>query len=71
MIPTPDSVRLTARKAHVSLTAGYAPGPDVTKDVLAHTRARLTPGQLVRRIEFADPPKAISEKIRRAELRGP
>jgi acetyl-CoA synthetase len=70
VVPAPDPVRLAVPKAYVSLAAGYEPGPDVARDILAHARARLAPWQRVRRIEFAELPKTISGKIRRVELRG-
>lgn len=70
VVPAPDPVRLAVPKAYVALAAGYEPGPEVAKDVLAHARGRLAPWQRVRRVEFADLPKTISGKIRRVELRG-
>jgi acetyl-CoA synthetase len=70
VVPAPDAVRLAVPKAYIALAAGYEPGPDVARDVLAHARARLAPWQRVRRIEFAELPKTISGKIRRVELRG-
>ena len=70
VVPAPDPVRLAVPKAYIALAAGYEPGADVARDVLAHARARLAPWQRVRRIEFAELPKTISGKIRRVELRG-
>ena len=70
VVPSPDPVRLAVPKAYVALVAGYEPGPDVARSILAHARERLAPWQRIRRIEFYELPKTISGKIRRVELRG-
>lgn len=70
VVPSPDPVRLAVPKAYVALVAGYEPGADVARSILAHARERLAPWQRVRRIEFYELPKTISGKIRRVELRG-
>lgn len=49
--------------------AGYYPASEVPRSILEFTRKRLAPYKRIRRFEFADPPKTISGKIRRVELR--
>ncbi|MDC5696004.1 AMP-binding protein [Intrasporangium calvum] len=70
VVPAPDPVRLAVPKAYIALVAGYEPGEEVARSILAHARERLAPWQRVRRIEFYELPKTISGKIRRVELRG-
>ncbi|MDN5790481.1 MAG: AMP-binding protein [Micrococcales bacterium] len=70
VVPTPDPVRLALPKAYVSLAPGYEPSEDVARSIFAHSRARLSPWQRLRLIEFYELPKTISGKIRRVELRG-
>jgi len=69
VVPSPDPVRLAVPKAFVALRDGYQPSRELARDVLAHTRKRLSAYKCVRRLQFADLPKTISGKIRRAELR--
>ena len=54
----------------IALRAGYAPSPELARDILRFCRERLAPYKRIRRIEFTDLPKTISGKIRRVELRG-
>jgi acetyl-CoA synthetase len=69
VVPSPDPVRLAVPKAFVILRNGYAPGPELAKDIFAFLRQRLAPYKRIRRLEFSDLPKTISGKIRRVELR--
>ncbi len=69
VVPSPDPVRLSVPKAFVVLAPGFAPGPEIARDILAFCREKLAPYQRVRRIEVAELPKTISGKIRRVELR--
>jgi acetyl-CoA synthetase len=69
VVPSPDPLRLAVPKAYVVLAAGWAPTRDSALAILRHARENLAPYKRVRRLEFADLPKTISGKIRRAELR--
>ena len=69
VIPSFDPVRLAVPKAIVTLIAGRAPTADLAQDILRFCSERLGPYKRIRKIEFADLPKTISGKIRRAELR--
>ena len=69
VVPSPDPLRLAVPKCFVSLKAGYSATPELAADIFAHLRQRLAPYERIRRIEFADIPKTMSGKIRRAELR--
>jgi len=69
VVPSPDPLRLAVPKCFVSLKAGYESTPELAADIFAHLRQRLAPYERIRRLEFADIPKTISGKIRRAELR--
>lgn len=69
VIPSFDPVRLAVPKAVVTLTAGHTPSAELARDLLAFCNDRLGPYKRIRKIEFAPPPKTISGKIRRAELR--
>lgn len=69
VVPGPDSERLAVPKAYIALAESYEPGPEVAADIIAFAREQLAPWQRVRRVEFAELPKTISGKIKRAELR--
>ncbi|WP_280382254.1 AMP-binding protein [Nocardia wallacei] len=69
VVPQPDDTRLAVPKAYVALAAGWEPGPETARAILAYARDHLAPYLRIRRIEFADLPKTISGKIRRVELR--
>lgn len=69
VVPSPDPIRGLIPKAFIVLAAGFTPGPEVAADIFAFLRRTVSPFKRVRRIEFADLPKTISGKIRRAELR--
>jgi acetyl-CoA synthetase len=69
VIPSADPVRLAVPKAIVMLTSGHAPSAELAQDILRFCNERLGPYKRIRKIEFAELPKTISGKIRRAELR--
>jgi acetyl-CoA synthetase len=69
VVPQPDETRLALPKAYVTLAKGWQPDRDTAFEILKYARDHLPPYLRIRRIEFADPPKTISGKIRRVELR--
>jgi len=69
VVPSPDPLRLAVPKCFVSLRKGYTASPELAADVFAFLRQRLAPYKRIRRLEFAELPKTLSGKIRRAELR--
>jgi acetyl-CoA synthetase len=69
VVPSPDPLRLAVPKAFVVLAAGWKPTRETALAILRHARASLAPYKRIRRLEFAELPKTISGKIRRAELR--
>jgi acetyl-CoA synthetase len=69
VVPSPDPVRGLVPKAFVMPAAGYTAGPELARDIFAFLRRTVAPYKRVRRIEFAELPKTVSGKIRRAELR--
>ena len=56
-------------KAFVVLAPGHTPCEETARDIFLFLRGRLSPYKRVRRLEFAELPKTVSGKIRRAELR--
>ena len=69
VVPTPDARRGCVPKAFIVLAPGREPSAATARDIFAFLRRNLAPYKRVRRIQFADLPKTISGKIRRAELR--
>jgi acetyl-CoA synthetase len=69
VVPTPDPVRTAVPKAFIVPAPGYTPDRDLAREIFAFILERLAPYKRIRRIEFAELPKTISGKIRRAELR--
>jgi acetyl-CoA synthetase len=69
VVPSPDPLRLAVPKAFVSLVPGALPSRETAAALFHFVRAHASPYKRIRRIEFADLPKTISGKIRRAELR--
>ena len=69
VVPSPDPLRLAVPKAFIALRAGFSPGRELAREVMAFARAKLAPYKRIRRLEFAELPKTISGKIRRVELR--
>jgi acetyl-CoA synthetase len=69
-IGKPDEVAGNTIKAFVALKAGYKPGPELERDLMAHARRRLGPAVAPREIAFRDNlPKTRSGKIMRRLLR--
>lgn len=69
VVPAPDPDRHAVPKAYVALAAGWDETEETAMAILRYAREHLQPWQRVRRVEFAELPKTISGKIRRAELR--
>lgn len=69
VVPSPDPVRLAVPKAFIVLAPGHAPDRETARSIFEHLARRASPFKRVRRLEFAELPKTISGKIRRAELR--
>jgi len=69
VVPSPDPIRHAVVKAFVTLRAGTDPSREVALSIFRHSRKVLAPYKRVRRLEFAELPKTISGKIRRAQLR--
>ena len=69
VVPTPDPLRGCIPKAFVVLAPGREPSAETAREIFAFLRRNLAPYKRVRRIQFADLPKTVSGKIRRAELR--
>ena len=69
VVPAPDPARLAVAKAYLTLAGGFAPTRETAGEIFAFINQRLAPFKRVRRIEFREPPKTISGKIRRVELR--
>lgn len=69
VVPAPDALRLAVPKAFIVLAPGHAPGAGLAREILQYARDNLAPYKRVRRIEFADLPRTVTGKIRRAELR--
>lgn len=67
----PDPVRGTVVKATVVLTKGYAPSPELTKELQNFVKHQTAPYKYPRIIDYMEQlPKTISGKIRRVELKG-
>ncbi len=69
VVPSPDPVRGCVPKAFIVLAPGYPPSAETAREIFLFVRERMAPYQRIRRLEFAELPKTISGKIRRAELR--
>lgn len=69
VVESPDAKRLCVPKAFVVLKPGFRPTLATATAILSFARDRLAPYQKIRVIEFAELPKTVSGKIRRAELR--
>lgn len=66
----PDPVRGQVVKATVVLAKGYAPSPELIKELQAHVKKTTAPYKYPRIIEFVDElPKTIGGKIKRAQIR--
>ena len=70
MVPSPDETRGHVVKAFVVLRTGFAPSPELTKELQEHVIQKTTPYKYPRLIEYvSELPKTVSGKIRRNELR--
>jgi acetyl-CoA synthetase len=69
VVPSPDSVRGCVPKAFLIVSVGYSPDESTARDIFTWLRQHVAPFRRIRRLEFAELPKTISGKIRRAELR--
>jgi acetyl-CoA synthetase len=70
VIGKPDPVAGDIVKAFVALRPGYAAGPELQRELMAHARRRLGPAVAPREIDFVDGlPKTRSGKIMRRLLR--
>ena len=69
VVPSPDALRLTVPKAFIALASGYDPSGATAKSIFEHIHKRLAPYKRIRKISFAELPKTVSGKIKRAELR--
>ncbi|MDR1941470.1 MAG: hypothetical protein LBQ47_04015, partial [Endomicrobium sp.] len=66
----PDEERGAVVKATVVLAKGYAPSPELVKELQNHVKKTTAPYKYPRIIEFTkELPKTISGKIRRVEIR--
>jgi acyl-coenzyme A synthetase/AMP-(fatty) acid ligase len=69
-VAAPDEVRGHVVRAVVVLRDGYAPGPELARELQDHVKETTAPYKYPRVVDFADAlPKTPSGKIRRAELR--
>jgi acetyl-CoA synthetase len=69
VVPCPDELRGCVPKAYIVLAAGWPACASTARAIFDFMRANCAPYKRVRRIEFAELPKTVSGKIRRAELR--
>jgi acetyl-CoA synthetase len=69
VVPSPDPRRLHVPKAYLVLRPDAEPSRATALAIFRFLRERLAPYKRIRRLEFADLPKTISGKIRRAQLR--
>ena len=69
VVASPDSIRQAVPKAFIVLAAGHSPSRELASDIFLFLRGTCAPYKRIRRMEFAELPKTISGKIRRAELR--
>jgi acetyl-CoA synthetase len=66
----PDQERGFAVKATIVLAAGYAPSPELTKELQDHVKKVTAPYKYPRVVQYAASlPKTVNGKIRRAEIR--
>jgi len=71
-VAAPDEERGSVVRAVVVLRdSGYAPSPELARELQEHVKRETAPYKYPRIVEFAEElPKTASGKIRRAELRG-
>ncbi len=66
----PDPIRGQVVKATVVLAKGYAPSPELTKELQTHVKKLTAPYKYPRIIEYVDElPKTVGGKIKRAQIR--
>ena len=66
----PDPIRGTVVKATVVLMKGYAPSPELTKELQDYVKHQTAPYKYPRIAEYvSELPKTISGKIRRVAIR--
>ena len=69
-VSAPDPERGAVVRAVVVLRDGYAPGPELAKELQEHVKRETAPYKYPRIVDFApELPKTASGKIKRAELR--
>ncbi|MBA2349417.1 MAG: AMP-binding protein [Solirubrobacterales bacterium] len=69
-VASPDERRGHVVKAFIVLSSGFSPSDELSKEIGAHVRGRLSAYAYPRKIEFVDDlPKTLTGKIRRIELR--
>ncbi len=70
VVGSPDPIRGTIVKAFIILAPGYAPSPELVKDIQNFVKETTAPYKYPREVEFVEElPKTVSGKIRRVELR--
>jgi acyl-coenzyme A synthetase/AMP-(fatty) acid ligase len=70
-VAAPDEVRGAVVRAVVVLRDGYAPSPELAKELQEHVKRETAPYKYPRIVDFAQElPKTASGKVRRAALRG-
>jgi acetyl-CoA synthetase len=66
----PDPIRGQVVKATVVLAKGFAPSPELTKELQTHVKKLTAPYKYPRIIEYVDElPKTVGGKIKRAQIR--
>ena len=66
----PDPIRGQVVKATVVLAKGYAPSPELTKELQTHVKKLTAPYKYPRIVEYVDElPKTVGGKIKRAQIR--
>src|SRR3954451_23702621 len=71
VVAAPDDERGSVVRAVVVLRDGYAPSPDLVRELQDHVKAQTAPYKYPRIVDFIDElPKTASGKVRRAALRG-
>ncbi|HUE04478.1 MAG TPA: AMP-binding protein [Bryobacteraceae bacterium] len=69
VVASSDPVRHAVPKAFVQLAPGYVASAELARGIFQFVRQQVAPYKRIRRLEFAELPKTISGKIRRAQLR--
>jgi acyl-coenzyme A synthetase/AMP-(fatty) acid ligase len=71
VVAAPDDERGSVVRAVVVLRDGYAPSPDLVRELQDHVKAQTAPYKYPRVVDFIDElPKTASGKVKRAALRG-